>query len=150
MRDANQTNAPGYMPRNALIVMSQEDRQYATQVARSLLAQKIRFSIKSDRAEALKYLDQHNVDVLITGRGYDAVANYIETHKDDHGTFTIAVSNNGVRADVKLQSQDDLGSYVKEGLVGQHYLHNSDAQACRKDLDSLTSDLEAMLKKSDN
>lgn len=149
MTDATKNDA-GYMPRNALIVMSQEDRKYASQVARSLLAQKIRFSIKSDAQDAIRYLDQHNVDVLITGNGYDPVANYIESHKRDHGTFTVAVSNNGVKADMKLTNPDDLSEYVKEGLVMQHYLDNADAQACRRDLDALTSDLEAMLKKADN
>ncbi|MFH1063546.1 MAG: hypothetical protein V1729_00530 [Candidatus Woesearchaeota archaeon] len=145
MRDVTRNDAPNYAPRNALIVMSETDKPYVSQLARSLMAQGIRFSYRSDKEEALNYLQSHNVDVLITGNGYDAIANYVETHNEDHGTFTIAVSNNGVRADVKLQSTTDLGTYIQEGLVRQDYMHNSDAQACRRDFEELSKGIESLL-----
>ncbi|MFH1682851.1 MAG: hypothetical protein ABIA37_03570 [Candidatus Woesearchaeota archaeon] len=126
-----------YKPRTALIVMKEEDELLAYFIEnrlRSMLEIDEIYHTSSD-VESMGFLNKYPgpIDLLVVGQGMEAVANYQESRSLSQGTYTVAVSQNGVRADLKLPENRNLESLVRNSPETLLHLYqtNLDAQQAR-------------------
>ncbi|MBW2964351.1 hypothetical protein KY363_02730 [Candidatus Woesearchaeota archaeon] len=127
--------------RTALVLMSDatdRDAQRALLVKKALEEQHGLYHVEmvNNVQAAINYLrDTHleeHLDLMVLGEGFDKFGHTVESGKNKD-IVTIAVSTNGVRADVKLPDTDSLMDLMwTTGKIQEIYRSNMDAQRYRR------------------
>lgn len=146
---AYDTNAPqatgAYTPRHALVVLNPGEGSTAKAVGTALAKQGMQVRYETFDMGAIGHINKNPVDVLVLGQEYDNVANYVENHSGNKAILTIGVSENGMPADVKFASTQELLAYAQSGKVINDYATNPDSQEYRKRADEQAEQLLKMV-----
>ncbi|MBU2560787.1 MAG: hypothetical protein KKD17_00680 [Nanoarchaeota archaeon] len=123
--------AQTYRPENVLILMSQVDQEVARQLGLELALRGTSVHAENDDLTAAVLLENGKYDVVITGMEFPHVAQYVKSRPAEDRPLAVAVSTNGVKADIKLHNTRDLIGYVRSGLLDEHYREHMTGQAIR-------------------
>ncbi|MFC1741590.1 hypothetical protein ACFL3V_03575 [Nanoarchaeota archaeon] len=145
----NQTNQPKttpmmYDPETVLVVMKPEQKELAGLVQKAIMDYQgiSNVTVVSDEVSAISHINQNRADIVIAGYDCGSVVRYIEQH-DRKGLLTLAVTQNGVPADVKLSSTKELTDFVQSPkLLREAYWGNEDAQTMRREGEYIARNLE--------
>ncbi|MBN1544300.1 hypothetical protein JW898_02445 [Candidatus Woesearchaeota archaeon] len=137
MKQNTNTKAGMYHPKKILMVMSAEDSETVNMLGLELVLQGAdTVHSESDDLTAAVLLQHNQYDVVITGVEFPYVAEYIKSRNDSNRPLTVAVSTNGVKADVKVPDAKDLIGYVSQSLLAEHYCDHRTAQVRREESES--------------
>jgi len=137
MESQEQGDSKRYTPINALILMKGDDGT-TRNLASILKTQGVKYvNSTNDEYSCADYVRNHDFDVIIVGEGFEDIASIIENSERHNAAFTVAVTKERVRADVKVPDTECLTEYINEGLLVQNYSDNMAAQNKKKNLDQL-------------
>jgi len=125
-----------YSLEKVLIVMSPEDCETAQKLAIELALRGANVQAENDDISAAVLLEHNMYDVVITGIEFPHVAQYVRSKPAENRPLAVAVSTNGVKADVKLYDAGDLPAYAKSGLLEDHFRELRTLQAKKAEDDS--------------
>ncbi len=134
-----------YTPRHALVVMGPGESNTAKAVGTAFAKQGMQVRYETFDMGAIGHINKNPVDVLVLGQEYDNIANYVERHSGNKAILTIGVSQNGMPADIKFISTQELLAYAQSGNVVKDYATNPDAQQYRKKADEQAEQLLKMV-----
>lgn len=125
-----------YEPKKALMLMGPEHGALAEQLGLELALQGVTAHMESDVLAGAGLVNQGGYDVIITGPGYDSLADHVNSLPSGRRTQLIAISDNGVQADAKFSSGAEVVDYVRSGWLNEHYKANEPAQSYKAETDS--------------